>query len=108
MVLRDHLLGFEHQQMGPNLLRFKKLGTVFSPETDHVAKVEQLVAVHFSSGFSALGGQNVSEALLLIDKQITKSVEQLGPFSKTPGPPNRLSFARSRDGLDYLGARRYG
>src|SRR5215510_2637008 len=104
MVLRDHLLGFEHQQMGPNLLRFEKLGTAFSPETDHVAKVEQFVAVNFSSGFPALGGENVSETLLLIDQQITKSVEQLGPFSKTPGSPSRLSFARSLDGLSYLGA----
>src|SRR5262245_57894983 len=102
MVLRDYLLGFEHEQVGSDLLQFEKLGTVFSPETDHVAKVEQLVAVHFSSGFSALGSQNVSEALLLIDQQITKSVKQFGPFSKTPGPPDRLSFARSLDRLRYL------
>src|SRR5262245_57271448 len=102
MVLRDNLLGFEHEQVGSDLFRFEKLSTVFPPETDHVAKVEQFVAVYFPSGFPALGGQNVSEALLLIDQQITKSVEQVGPFRKTPGPPNRLGFARSLDGLGYL------
>ena len=54
--------------MRPNLLRLEKLRGVFGEEADDVAYVEEFVAVNLGSWFAALGREDVSQPLLLIDQ----------------------------------------